>query len=265
MNQEINDDLIRQCWNENAKVWTQLSDSGCDICRDLFNTPAFFAMLPDIQGMTGLDVGCGNGYHTRKFADLGAKMTGIDICDNFLETTKTDEAKNPKGIIYLNCNAAKTPFPDCAFDFTTAVMSLMDMTDPIKVLAEIYRVLKPGGFLQFSICHPNTDMRLRKVAFDENGEPTGLILGGYYNAGTAVDEWMFGLAPEEVTQELPLFKIPCIRLTLFEWINSIVGIGFKIERMNEPYPDKSTVEKHPQLKTAALMPFYLHVRARKPA
>lgn len=265
MSQEINDELIRKCWNENAKVWTQLSDRGCDICRDLFNTPAFFAMLPDISGLRGIDVGCGNGYHTRKLAGLSAKMIGIDICDNFLATAEAEETNNPKGVKYQNCNAVKTPFHDNSFDFATAVMSLMDMTEPIKVLAEIFRILKPGGFLQFNICHPNTDMKLRKVACDENGEPTGLILGDYYHAGNAIDEWMFGLAPEKARQELPLFRIPCIRLTLPEWINSIVGIGFRIERMNEPFPDKCTVEKYPQVKTAALMPFYLHVRARKPA
>ena len=41
-----------------------------------------------------------------------------------------------------------------SFDFVTSFMALMDMPDQGRVLREIARVLKPGGFLQFSILHP---------------------------------------------------------------------------------------------------------------
>lgn len=256
----FDDSLVKKCWNENAKIWTQLSDAGCDICRDLFNSPMFFELLPDIAGKTGLDIGCGNGYQTRKLASLGAKMTGIDICEAFLETAK-DASKN---ITYLNCNATKTPFEDNYFDFATAIMSLMDMTDPVAAIKEAFRVIKPGGFFQFNICHPNTDMQYRRVAFDENYNVIGLTVGGYYNAKPAIDEWMFGSASEEIRQVLPVFKIPCVRLTLAQWVNSLVETGFVIERMGEPYPTPEIVKEYPQLKAAALMPFFLHVRVRKP-
>lgn len=260
MIEDFDDNLVKKCWNENAKVWTQLSDAGCDICRDLFNSPMFFELLPDIAGKTGLDIGCGNGYQTRKLANLGAKMTGIDICEAFLETAK-DTSKN---ITYLNCNATKTPFEDNSFDFATAIMSLMDMTDPVAAIKEAFRVLKPDGFLQFNICHPNTDMQFRHVAFDEDYNVIGLTVGGYYNAEPAIDEWMFGSASEEIRQVVPVFKIPCIRLTLSQWVNCLVETGFAIERMGEPHPSPEIVEKYPQLKAAALMPFFLHVRVRKP-
>lgn len=265
MIQDFDDNLVKKCWNENAKVWTQLTDSGCDICRDLFNWPMFLELLPDIGGMKGIDIGCGNGCQTRKLADLGATMTGIDICEAFLETAIEHEKTNPKGIAYFNCNAAKTPFHDNSFDFATAVMSLMDMTDPVASINEAFRVLKPGGFLQFNICHPNTDMSYRRVAFDENYNVIGLTVGGYYNARPTIDEWMFGGASEETRQILPVFKIPCVRLTLTQWVNCIVDAGFVIERMGEPCPSPDVVEKFPQLKAASLMPFFLHVRARKPS
>ena len=46
------------------------------------------------------------------------------------------------------------PFAGAAFDFATAFVSLMDMSDQAAALAEAYRVLRPGSFLQFSILHP---------------------------------------------------------------------------------------------------------------
>jgi trans-aconitate methyltransferase len=55
-------------WNENAEVWTQLVRAGYDLYRDGLNTPAFFEMLPDVDGLSGLDVGCGEGHNTRLLA-----------------------------------------------------------------------------------------------------------------------------------------------------------------------------------------------------
>ena len=45
-------------WNNNAEAWTALARAGYDLYRDYLNTPAFFANLPVIDGLNGLDVGC---------------------------------------------------------------------------------------------------------------------------------------------------------------------------------------------------------------
>jgi trans-aconitate methyltransferase len=55
-------------WNQNADVWTRLARAGYDVYRDHLNTPAFLAMLPDVAGLTGLDIGCGEGNNTREIA-----------------------------------------------------------------------------------------------------------------------------------------------------------------------------------------------------
>ena len=41
--------------------------------------PAFLKLVGNIKGKTVLDAGCGEGYNTRIFARMGAKITGIDI------------------------------------------------------------------------------------------------------------------------------------------------------------------------------------------
>ena len=66
-------------WDENADTWTELARAGFDVYRDYINTPAFLAMLPDVQGKTGLDIGCGEGHNTRLIARRGAKMTALDV------------------------------------------------------------------------------------------------------------------------------------------------------------------------------------------
>ena len=123
-------------WDENAKAWTVLSRAGYDIYRDCLNTPAFLAMLPEIDGLAGLDLGCGEGHNTRLLARRGAAMTGLDISKRFLQHARRAEMENPLGIRYIQGSGLALPFPAAAFDFVTAFMSLMDMPETPRVLAE---------------------------------------------------------------------------------------------------------------------------------
>ena len=80
-------------WNENAEAWTKLARAGYDFYRDYLNTPAFLAMLPDVAGMEGLDIGCGEGHNTRLLAERGARMTAVNISEVFIRYAK--EAQKP--------------------------------------------------------------------------------------------------------------------------------------------------------------------------
>lgn len=114
-------------WDKNAEAWTIMARAGYDIYRDCLNTPAFLAMLPDVDGLTGLDIGCGEGHNTRLLARRGAVMTGLDIAGRFLHHARQSEQDAPLGIRFLLGSGLALPFPAEAFDFITAFMSLMDM------------------------------------------------------------------------------------------------------------------------------------------
>src|SRR5438093_4584660 len=91
---------VGRYWDQNADTWTELSRAGYDIYRDLVNTPAFVAMLPDLTGRSGLDLGCGEGRNTRLLAQRGAQMTAIDIAGRFIHAAVTEERHRPLGIRY---------------------------------------------------------------------------------------------------------------------------------------------------------------------
>jgi len=52
---------IGRYWDENAEVWTELVRAGYDHYRDGLNTPTLIEMLPELDGLAGLDVGYGEG------------------------------------------------------------------------------------------------------------------------------------------------------------------------------------------------------------
>jgi ubiquinone/menaquinone biosynthesis C-methylase UbiE len=96
-------------------------------------------------------------------------MTGIDISPAFVRHAREAEETQPLGIRYEVASAVELPFGGASFDFVTAFMSLMDILETERVLAEIFRVQRPGGFLQFSISHPCFETPHRKTLRDESG------------------------------------------------------------------------------------------------
>lgn len=256
---------VRRYWNRNADAWTKLARAGYDVYRDYLNTPAFFKMLPDVRGRSGLDVGCGEGHNTRLLAKRGARVTAIDISEAFIEHAKRLEEQEPLGINYQVASAVEMPFVNSTFDFATGVMSFMDIPETDYVLAEAYRVLKPDGFLQFSITHPCYDTPHRRNLRDENGLTYAIEVGDYFrNLQGDITEWLFSAAPPRVKEGLPKFKVPRFTRTISQWLNLLIEKGFLLERIEEPRPSDQTVRECPDIQDAQVVAYFLHIRARKP-
>ncbi len=253
---------IRNYWNQNAPAWTELSRRGYDLYRDHIATPAFLNMLPSVAGLVGLDVGCGEGHNTRLIAEKGAVVTGIDISEKFISYAKERES-GCKNLMFIAADAYHIPFNAGYFDFCISTQAFMDFPDQHKALREIYRVLKPEGFFQFSILHPLFD-RVGNGWIYENGELKGYFIKNYFkNPRGEIDEWMFSAVPPEEKAKYKKFKIPRFNKLISEWVNLLVKTGFIIEEMDEPAPKKDVIKRYPKLKDAALMPYFLIIRVRK--
>jgi len=256
---------VGRYWDENAEAWTKLSRAGYDVYRDYLNTPAFLTMLPDVKGHLGLDIGCGEGHNTRLLAERGARVIAIDISTVFIQHAKQLEEQESLGIDYQVASAVELPFADAAFDFTTGFMSFMDIAETGSVIAESYRVLKPGGFLQFSITHPCYDTPHRRNLRDEKGLTFAIEVGGYFeNLAGDIAEWLFSAAPQQIKAGLPKFKIPRFTRTISQWLNLLIETGFLLEHISEPRPSDQTVYDCPNIQDTQVVAYFLHVRARKP-
>jgi ubiquinone/menaquinone biosynthesis C-methylase UbiE len=260
----MDDKKVGKYWNENAENWIKLSKLGYDRCRDLINSPAFFKMFPDVENLKGIDIGCGEGYNTRIAAKRGAELTAIDISEVFIASAKESEMQETLGIKYKVASAIDLPFPDESFDFAMATMSLMDISDTNKALSEVYRVLKPNGFFQFSISHPCFTISNSNWVRNEEGKRKGLIVSNYFKKSEGeIEQWIFGAAPKEMTDKMRKFKIPRFTRILSEWLNLLIRRGFVLEEFCEPYPDKEVLKKYPGEYDSTIIPYFLIIRCRK--
>lgn len=248
-------------WEANAEAWTAHARAGFDRYRDLVNTPGFLVMLPDVAGRDGLDIGCGEGGNTARLVERGARMTALDISPTFLRHAA---AAHP-AIRFLRADAGALPFRDGTFDFATAFMSLMDMPHHGRALAEAFRVLRPGGFLQFSILHPCFVPPHRRNIRDAAGRPVALEVGGYFDRiDGRVDTWWFGTAPAAERAKVPPFREPRFHRTLSHWLNVLAGTGFVLEAAGEPQADAALAAAEPSVADTRVAPLFLHLRGRKP-
>jgi ubiquinone/menaquinone biosynthesis C-methylase UbiE len=257
---------VGKMWDENAEVWTKLARDGYDIYRDHVNTPVFLAMLPDVSGLSGIDIGCGEGHNTRKVSNLGAQLTAFDISQTFVGHARQKEIEEPLGIRYLIASAVELPIADNTFDFAMSTMCFMDAPEHDKVVEEAYRVLKPGGFLQFSIIHPCFQTPRWNWVLDNNGKRVAIECGDYFDPpDVSVEEWIFSGLPQETAKKSRKFQIPVFWRTLSSWMNLLIDAGFTIEHLAEPTADDETIKLYPHLADTRIIAYFLIIRCRKPA
>lgn len=262
----MDDRDVASRWHGNSDVWSRHVRAGYDTFRDHLNNPAFLSLIGDIDGMVALDAGCGEGYNTRLLARRGARMTGVDIAEGMIEQARDTEAAEPLGIRYEVASIADMPvFAGGQFDAVFSTMALMDCADYPGSVAELHRVLKPGGMLAFSILHPCFVFHLeaREWIRDETGAPCALKLGDYFRRGIGEEHWSFGSAPDR--DEVEPFAVVYFDRTLADYINPLCEIGFTIEAIEEPYPSEQACEAEPRLRKHQLAPISFMLRARKAA
>src|SRR5215472_3747946 len=128
------DQIVPNGYDSFAEGYTAENES--NLINGYYGRPAILNLAGDVAGRRILDAGCGSGPIAAALRDRGATVTGFDSSAGMLEL------------------AEPLPFPDNAFDDVIAALVLhylQDWTDP---LAELRRVLKPGGRLIASVEHP---------------------------------------------------------------------------------------------------------------
>ena len=119
----------------------------------------FTQLIGDVQGKSVLDLGCGEGFYTRRLRQLGAaKVVGTDISAEMVALAQQAEAAAPLGIDYRVADV-RTAGPIGAFDLVVSFFMLnhaLDRADLLAMCEGIAANLKPGG--RFFAFNNNLDL-----------------------------------------------------------------------------------------------------------
>ncbi len=109
---------------------------------------AVLALLPDVAGRRVLDLGCGTGRYTCLLEARGARVVGLDRSAEMLGRACGGARRLIRG------DARALPLASRAVDLVVCALMLGDVAELEVVLAEIARVLAPGGWAVYSDLHP---------------------------------------------------------------------------------------------------------------
>lgn len=189
-----------------ARVDTKPHNAYCE-------RPAMLAMWPDLAGKRVLDAGCGPGVYAEALLARGASVTSFDASDHMIEHAR--ERLGPDADIrQIDMSQPLAMFDNGQFDFVNAPLCFDYVEDWHTLFAEMRRVLKPGGALQFSFGHPSFDADYFKT-------------NDYYSVEQVTCTWK-GFGQKIV--------MPSFRRSFTEAIEPLTANGFCIEKFVEPQP-----------------------------
>lgn len=148
-----NDEAIKRWGAVPREALDAIEPEGDWAKRHLLN-PVLLRMLGDVRGRRVLDAGCGHGYLARMLASRGAQVTGVEPAESLFAYAADKEARDPRGIRYLQADLCRLPDLGEPFDMVVASMVLMAIPDWAAAMKACARVLAPGGLFVFAITHP---------------------------------------------------------------------------------------------------------------
>ncbi len=233
-------------WETHAEWWIDGFTAGADPEYEEQILPLAARELAGAQRV--LDVGCGDGQVSRLAARLGAQVVGIDPTWNCVSV-----ANQRGGGVFARAGAAQLPFADATFDAVVACLVFEHIRDVDAAIAEVGRVLQPGGRFCFFLNHPLLQTPNSGWIDDQFLDPPEQ----YWRIGPYLieDETI-----EEVEKDV---FIPFIHRPLSRYINTLSDNGLLLERMEEPAPPAGFLAKAQEYAAASTIPRLLYLRTRK--
>ena len=133
-----------------AESYARENDAG--LFNAYYARPAIMELAGDVTGRTILDAGCGSGPLAVSLRDRGARVTGFDSSPAMVALAR--QRLGPESTVLVADLAGPLPFDAELFDDVVASLVLHSLEDWSGPLAELRRVLRPGGRLIVAVNHP---------------------------------------------------------------------------------------------------------------
>jgi SAM-dependent methyltransferase len=181
-----------------------------------YERPEMLRLAGDVSGHRIFDAGCGSGPLTAALRARGAVVTGLDASAAMVDLARQRLGEDAD--LHVADLGAPLPFADAEFDDVVASLVLHYLEDWAGPLAEVRRVLKPGGRLIVSVIHPS----VYAIVYPE---------ADYFALTRYSEDYTF----DGQSAVLTYWHRPLHAVT-----NAFTAAGFRIATVSEPPPAADT-------------------------
>ena len=239
----------RDLWEQSAQWWQDSFTEGAD---PEYEEQIIPLAIEHLDGATRvLDIGCGEGQIARVAQRVGAQVVvGVDPTG-----AQLDEARRRAGgPAYARAVASALPCADESFDAVVACLVFEHIVDVDSAIAEVGRVLEPGGRFLFFLNHPLLQTPGSGWIDDHILDPPEQ----YWRIGPYLVE---SIEIEEIAKDVHL---PYVHRPLSRYVNALSSAGLVIREMHEPAPPQGFLDRAQEYADAATFPrwIFLHCERR---
>ena len=244
-------------WDVDADNWVErgrASWASEEITWGIWGVPeSELGLLPDVDGLDVIELGCGTGYVSSWLARRGARPVGLDNSGQQLATARRFQDEFDIRFPLVHADAEHVPLRDGSFDLAISEYGAAIWCDPHRWIPETARILRPGGRLLFI-----TGAALMMLCFptDDDDAPADATLHRDY----------FGMHRFEWHDDQGVVDSIEFHLTYGDMIRLLRSCGFEVEDLVEiraPEHETSIAEKHVPWEWARRWPSVEAWKARK--
>lgn len=236
-------------WEENARWWQEGFTAGADPEYEEQIIPLAVECLAGARRV--IDIGCGEGQVARAARTIDGieRVVGIDPTRAQLHVAH----QRGGGVEYAKADAAALPFADASFDAAVACLVFEHIREVDAAIAEVARVLEPGGRFVFFLNHPLLQTPNSGWIDDHVLDPPEQYwrIGPYLIEDETVEEVEKGVF------------LPFIHRPLSRYVNALAANRLTLVRMEEPPPPPGFLARAGEYAEAATIPRLLLLLTEK--
>jgi len=232
-------------WEQHAPWWQEEFTDGADPEYEEQVLPLIESFLHGARRV--LDVGCGEGQVSRRVAGLGVEVVGLDPTAGQIRAAH----RRGGGARFLRARSELIPCPTASFDAVIVCLAL-EHVDPFEpAIAEVARVLEPGGLFLLLLVHPFLQSPGSGWVEDLNSDDAFWRIGPYLQDDVSLDEVAPGV------------QLQFAHRPLSRYVHAMGDAGLFIEDMVEPPPPPAVLVQTGGLQNARDIPRLMLLCARR--